>query len=53
MVYKGMWQRGLFNGDGLVKFSNGLIVFGSFLDGHLREDKDIQVEHQNGDVYIG
>lgn len=53
MVYKGNWARGVFHGDGLVKFSNGLIVLGNFQDGHLRDGRDIQVMHQNGDVYIG
>ena len=53
MVYKGNWARGMFHGDGLVKFSNGLIVLGNFKDGHLRGGRDIQVMHQNGDIYIG
>lgn len=53
MVYKGNWSRGLFHGDGLVKFSNDLIVLGNFKDGHLKDGKEIQVMHQNGDIYLG
>jgi len=53
MVYKGSWSRGLFNGDGFIKFSNGIIVLGNFKDGHLRDKRDIQVMHPNGDVYCG
>jgi len=52
LVFKGMWQKDMLNGDGIIKLSNGLVILGQFKDGILK-DTHMQVVYPNGDTYVG
>ena len=52
LVYKGGWANDMLNGDGILKFSNGLILAGQFHDNCLK-DTLMQAKYKNGDIYGG
>ena len=52
LVFKGMWQRDMMNGDGIIKLSNDLVILAQFKDGVLK-DTHMQVVYPNGDIYVG
>jgi len=52
VVYKGHWIGNQISGEGYLKFSNDLIIYGAFQQNQLK-DSQIQILYPNGDIYCG
>ena len=52
IAFKGTWGKDAINGDGFLKFSDGLCIYGQFND-NLLKDTVMQAIYPNGDIYAG